>query len=220
MKEKKEKITDNGLLSNSVEYGPEEYGIDELDSQESFYKSERIDGYLVSDIELCVVNNTEYYLNKFRKLPAREINESAFLCSINWMAYRHMWREGIILYFLHIIPVIAAIPFLVRSALNGRAVSVDAAMPILLFSTAVYCYLTGLFGDTIYWKKIKRELDRFNRKNSTVPMTEAEIEELQHRTQCSYIYVGLTIILYQFLEKAILYIILLIEVITLRLMIG
>lgn len=212
------------------EYGLEEYGLDECGLEQyglgepitekyniedyikgesandiSLPEADRIEGYLITDIELCIGKNKDYYINKFQKLPTRRVNGSAMLFEVNWMAYRHMWREGIILYFLQLIPVMIAVPFMFKGVLNGNARTMDTVWPPIIMSIIASFLLIGFFGDTIYWKKIKRELDRYNRKNSTIPMTEAEKGELQGRTQTSFIYVVISIILYKSLEKVLIY---------------
>lgn len=161
------------------------YGIAEVEVIEP----ERINGYLVSDIELCLQAKTEYYLERFRKQPERDLNWSAFLFGGTWMAYRHMWREAVITYLLIIPAVLALIPLLIKIGIAGGYSGDDVILTSTFVIQFFFCVLYGLWSDTLYWRKIKRELNRFNRKDSTVSISEEEKENLLKRTNLSAMYV-------------------------------
>lgn len=209
-----DKITKNGPLADTEEDIQEEYGSEEQvpeehrtsDVRSDEYPSspERIAGYLVSDIELCIGTNTDYYLAKFRKLPALRINGSATLCAINWMVYRHIWREALMVYFIQLASMVVVSIFLIIGMKNGLRLDTDEINLISMGAHVVYCLAVGLFGDSLYWRKIRRELDRFNRQDSTTTMTEEEKQELRDRTQPSGFYVIMSIALYLLSNRVIL----------------
>lgn len=150
---------------------------------------ERIEGYLVSDIELCVQKNSSFYLERFSKLPKHNVNEMALVFTGEWMVYRHMWREFIITLLLAGSIIFATAPYTVKLlnsiGYNGKAGTVILACGYLI----IICPIIGFLGDSLYWKKIERELNRFNRKDSISPLAEAERAELQKRTNSSGIYI-------------------------------
>lgn len=161
---------------------------------------EQIDGYMVSDIELCVERNTEYYLDCFRKQPKLSLNGSALVFSGNWMIYRHMWAEFVIWSLINIVlTFVSGRIFIKNMLLNGNSI-IDVIQKLTLGNLIFNATLFFVFGNMLYWKKIKRELDRMNRKDSTIPMTAAEKANLQKRTRVSGSYVAIVIFLYMLLN--------------------
>lgn len=160
-------------------------GIAEVETAEP----ERIDGYMVSDIEMCIQKKSEYYLNYFRKQPKLHLNWAAFIFGRIWMAYRHMWREAVITSLLEI-PAAFALPTLfIKLAIANGFYDISIVYVSTFATLLIFCILYGLWGNTLYWKKLKRELNRFNRKDSTVSITEEEKENLLKSNRLSAMYV-------------------------------
>lgn len=162
----------------------------------SIASQERIEGYLVSDIELCVDRNTEYYLDCFRKQPQLYPNGSALLFSGNWMVYRHMWVEFLIWNLIDILLTFVSGLIFIKPMLLGGERLIDIYFKLNIWNFVFVAILFFAFANTFYWKKIKRELNRFNRKDSTTPITEEEKAVLQNHTRVSGLYVVIAILLY------------------------
>lgn len=127
----------------------------------------RIGDYLIEDIKLVVVKKTSTYIDKFSRLesgnPKRSFNWSSALFGANWTGYRKMGLQTLFFILLQTVFTWVMSIILVMTAIIFRS-----SGAILLFGICFIILdliLYGYLGDWIYWRYVKRKLNRCGCKN-------------------------------------------------------
>lgn len=130
------------------------------------YKEERIDGYLVSDIECCVGKNKNFYINRFRDISQgrKTFNFASAFLSTYWLSYRLMIWEALILIVINSFIEILLLLYLLENIGYNRSLFF-AELLCYLFIGAIYTVILGYLGDRLYWSHVKRKLNSCDCKN-------------------------------------------------------
>lgn len=148
----------------------------------------RIDGYLETDIRICLEKNEDTYLERFWYLPQRRFNVCAAIFGSKWFAYRLMIKEGSLLWFIDL--VVSGTIYALILIMGGRRIIDIHYMNTALKASGILTFLIlffvqGFIADQLYWKHLKKELEVVGRFNSKDSILEEEIEKLKGETGVS-----------------------------------
>ncbi len=142
----------------------------------------RIDGFLESDIRICLENNEDTYIERFRNLPGRKFNFCAAIFGSRWYAYRLMLKEGWLFWIIEM-GASAFISTLLTVMGFRTMMDPDSIRTMIMVGGAlvflIFFFIQGFIADQIYWKRMRRELGAIGRQNSKEPAMEDEIEKMK-----------------------------------------
>lgn len=149
---------------------------------------EKIDGFIMRDIRICLEKNQDDYIERFMILPHRKFNFSAAFFGSKWFVYRLMLREGMLLWGLDLLVTTFVGTLLTIFGLK-KMMNPDSIRKLIIIGMAlvymIFFFIQGFIADQIYWKKLKRELTAFGRKDSNEPASKEEIDKMKEWTGVS-----------------------------------
>lgn len=146
------------------------------------YDESQIGGYLISEIRGYLEKNQDEYLNRFRQIDKKKkFNGAAAFFGPLWFAYRMMWIEGILLWFISSIITLFT-SFIIYMLVLARIIySKDSAGLLLFLLWIVKFLIIGKLADSIYWRKIKKKIDALHWENEKKLST---IQKLANSVEC------------------------------------
>ena len=149
---------------------------------------EKIDGFIKRDIRICLDKNQDDYIDRFMTLPRRKFNFSAAFFGGRWFVYRLMLKEGVLLWGLDWLVTTFLVTLLTIVGLK-KMMNPDSLRNLIKIGIAlvyvIFFFIQGVIADQIYWKKLKRELTSFGRKDRNEPASEEQIEKMKEWTGVS-----------------------------------
>lgn len=149
---------------------------------------EKIDGFIKRDIRICLDKNQDDYIERFMNLPRRKFNFSAAFFGSRWFVYRLMLREGVLFWGLEL-SVTAFVSTLLTIIGYKKMMNLEGMRTMMIIGGAlvylIFFFIEGFIADQIYWKKLKRELTSFGRKDSNEAAGKEEIEKMKEYTGVS-----------------------------------
>ncbi len=146
------------------------------------YDENQIGGYLISEIKEYLEKNQDEYLNRFRQInKKKKFNGAAAFFGPLWFAYRMMWIEGILLWFISSIITLFALFIIYMLVLARIIYSRDSAGLLLFLLWIVKFLIIGKLADSIYWRKIKKRIDASNWEDRKKLST---IQKLANSAEC------------------------------------
>ncbi|WP_373263286.1 DUF2628 domain-containing protein [Hungatella hathewayi] len=143
--------------------------------------------YVTRDVTAFVGDGAEYYLYRFSRV--REGKPVFHVCAVlfgtNWIAYRLMWKEALVISFF----IIGGSALLDRAAIcNAGGLGGTVVWQITGILYRLLCFLFyGFFADRLYWKYVKTGLNRCGCQYKSAACPEAGNEGLEERTGTSWI---------------------------------
>lgn len=124
------------------------------------YDESQIGGYSISEIRGYLEKNQEEYLNRFRQIDRKKkFNGAAAFFGPLWFAYRMMWIEGFLLWFISSVITLFA-SFIIYMLVLANIIYTKDSVGVLLFLLWIVKFLIlGKLADSIYWWKIKKRID-------------------------------------------------------------
>ena len=124
------------------------------------YDESQIGGYCISEIREYLEKNQEEYLNRFRQIDKKKkFNVAAAFFGPLWFAYRMMWIEGFLLWFISSVITLFA-TFIIYMLILANLIYTKESTGLLLFLLWIVKFLIiGMLADSIYWWKIKKRID-------------------------------------------------------------
>lgn len=124
------------------------------------YDENQIGGYSISEIRGYLEKNQEEYFNRFKQIDRKKkFNGAAAFFGPLWFAYRMMWIEGLLLWFISSVITLFA-SFIIDMLVLENIIYTKESAGLLLFLLWIIKFLIiGKMADSIYWWKIKKRID-------------------------------------------------------------
>lgn len=150
---------------------------------------ERLDGYLVHDIETLVGPNSSLYLEKFRavlegKKPFHLI--SGIFTGI-WLSYRKMWKllPAYLLFTQMVTSLFLMLEITIVKIFSGSADLYQTMLVLVAIGQGLCWILVGFLGYRIYWYHIKLCLDRHGCRDRMPVYDQALEQQLTRAGGCN-----------------------------------
>ena len=120
-----------------------------------------IQGYLVSDICVCVEQNKNTYIKRFRNLPKHKFNWCAAIFGAAWCVYRLMFKYGLVAWLLKtlIFTLIFSNVAFWGTWCMGYVEASHWLFAISVVFDIAFFVIMGVYADALYWKFIKENID-------------------------------------------------------------
>ncbi len=143
-----------------------------------------IQGYLVSEIRICVAENTDTYIDRFKNLPRHKFNWCAAFLGTTWGGYRLMIKYSFLFWMIQMLIGTVVLTFvmffclwLTPDVMTNRWLM--AAVPWVMITSVVLeivsFIIRGMYADQLYWRFIRKKIDEV--KNQTNSQESYVIED-------------------------------------------
>lgn len=163
-------------------------------------EEKQIDGYNITEIKQYLEKNEEEYLRRFSQIHRKkEFNGAAALFGSVWFAYRMLWLEGILLWFLSSAILLFASFIICILVFGDWMCNKESGNLIFFLLWVVKFMVVGMLADSIYWRKIKK---RINISHGEYKKKQNIIEQFANSIECKGVSVWSAVIMFFLLGPA------------------